>query len=40
MDKAEDGSLKMTITLPDEAFLDSMARSLARMAGTGLRSSP
>ncbi len=40
MEKAEDGSLKMTITLPNEAFLDNMARSLARMAGTGLKSSP
>jgi superfamily II DNA/RNA helicase len=40
MEKAEDGSLKMTITLPDETFLDNMARSLAKMAGTGLKSSP
>jgi hypothetical protein len=40
MEKAEDGSLKMTIALPDEAFLDDMARSLAKMAGVGLKSSP
>lgn len=40
MEKAEDGSLKMTITLPDEAFLDNMARSLAKMLGTGLNPSP
>jgi hypothetical protein len=39
MEKAEDGSLKMTITLPDEAFLDNMARSLAKMVGSGLKSS-
>jgi superfamily II DNA or RNA helicase len=32
MQKAEDGSLKMTITLPDEADLEKMARALARMA--------
>ncbi len=35
LEKAEDGSLKMTIALPDEAFLDNMARSLARMAEAG-----
>jgi hypothetical protein len=35
MEKTEDGSLKMTITLPDETFLDSMARSMARMARAG-----
>jgi len=40
MEKAEDGSLKMTITLPDDAFLDDMARSLAEMLGTGLNPSP
>jgi hypothetical protein len=39
MEKSEDGSLKMTITLPDEAFLDNMAQSLAKMAGAGLQSS-
>jgi SNF2 family DNA or RNA helicase len=35
MEKEEDGSLKMTISIPDEAFLDNMARSLARMVGAG-----
>ena len=35
LEKEEDGSLKMTISIPDEAFLDNMARSLARMAGAG-----
>jgi hypothetical protein len=35
MQKTEDGHLKMTITLPDETFLDNMARSMARMAGAG-----
>jgi hypothetical protein len=35
MEKAEDGSLKMSISIPDESFLDSMAQSLARMAGAG-----
>jgi superfamily II DNA or RNA helicase len=35
METTEDGSLKMTITLPDETFLDSMARSMARMAHAG-----
>jgi hypothetical protein len=39
MEKAENGSLKMTITLPDEAFLDNMARSLAKMVGSGLKPS-
>jgi len=38
MEKAEDGSLKMTISLPDEAFLDNMARSLAQMVGAGRES--
>jgi ERCC4-related helicase len=37
LEKAEDGSLKMTISLPDEAFLDGMARSLARMVNAGRR---
>ena len=40
MEKAEDGSLKMTISLPDDAFLDDMARSLARMVGAVLKPSP
>lgn len=35
LEKAEDGSLKMTISLPDEGFLDDMARSLARMVSAG-----
>jgi superfamily II DNA/RNA helicase len=35
MQKTEDGQLKMTITLPDETFLENMARSMARMAGAG-----
>ncbi len=35
MEKEEDGSLKMTISIPDEAFLDNMAQSLARMVGAG-----
>ena len=35
MEKTEDGQLKMTIALPDETFLDNMARSMARMAHSG-----
>ena len=35
MEKTEEGTLKMTISLPDEAFLDNMARSLAQMVGAG-----
>jgi len=35
MEKEEDGSLKMTISIPDETFLDNMARSLAQMASAG-----
>ena len=35
MEKTEDGQLKMTIALPDETFLDTMARSMARMAHSG-----
>ncbi len=35
MEKEEDGSLRMTISIPDEAFLDNMAQSLARMVGAG-----
>ena len=34
-EKTEDGKLEMTISLPDEAFLDNMARSLAHMVGAG-----
>jgi superfamily II DNA or RNA helicase len=33
MQRTDDGRLSMTITLPDEAFLDTMARSLASMVG-------
>ena len=32
LEKGEDGELKMTITLPDEAVLDNLAKSLAKMA--------
>ena len=35
MEKADDGSLKMTISLPDETFLENMARSLAQMVNAG-----
>ena len=35
MERTDDGSLKMTISLPDEAFLDNMARSLAQMVSAG-----
>jgi superfamily II DNA or RNA helicase len=35
LEKGEDGSLKMTITLPDESFVNNMAKSLARMAAAG-----
>ena len=35
MEKADDGTLKMTISMPDESFLDNMARSLAQMVGAG-----
>ncbi|MFO7716134.1 DEAD/DEAH box helicase [Desulfosarcina sp.] len=37
MERTADGRLNMTITLPDEAFLDSMARSLASMVGLGAK---
>lgn len=36
MEKTEDGRLNMTITLPDEAFLENMARSLAGMVSLGM----
>ncbi|MDZ4164044.1 MAG: DEAD/DEAH box helicase [Smithellaceae bacterium] len=36
LEKGEDGKLKLTITLPDEAVLDNLARSLARIAAGGL----
>jgi len=32
-EKREDGSLRMTIALPDESVLNNIARSLARIAG-------
>ena len=32
LDRGPDGSLRMTITLPDETVLDNFARSLAKMA--------
>ena len=35
LDKEEDGSLKMTITLPDESMLENLAKSLAKMASAG-----
>jgi superfamily II DNA or RNA helicase len=35
LEKADDGTLKMTISLPDETFLDNMARSLAQMVSVG-----
>jgi len=38
LEKDGDGNLKMTIALPDETFLDNMARSLARMVGAAGKS--
>jgi len=38
MEKADDGQLQMTITLPDDSFLDTMARSLAGIVGMGSKS--
>ena len=35
METTDDGRLQMTVTLPDPSFLDTMARSLARMVGMG-----
>jgi ERCC4-related helicase len=37
LEKTEDGRLNMTITLPNEAFLDTMASSLAGMVGLGAK---
>ena len=37
LEKDEKGQLKMTIKLPDEAFLDNMAKSLAQILGPSLR---
>lgn len=34
LEKREDGKLKMTITLPDEAVLDNMAKSLAQIVSS------
>jgi hypothetical protein len=36
MERGEDGSLKMTITLPNESLLNNMAKSLAQVLGAGL----
>jgi len=38
MQKQQDGSLRMTISIPDEAFLDNMARSLAQIIQIGVTS--
>jgi hypothetical protein len=35
LEKDEKGQSKMTIQLPDEAFLDNMAKSLSQILGTG-----
>jgi hypothetical protein len=35
MQETEDGQLKMTITLPDETFLNNKARSMDRVAHVG-----
>jgi len=35
LDQGEDGELKMTVTLPDKAVLDTLAKSLARMINVG-----
>jgi len=35
MEKNEDGTLKMTISMPDESFVQNMARTLARMVAAG-----
>ena len=37
MEKEENGSLKMTVSIPDEMFLDNMAQSLARLVRAGRR---
>jgi hypothetical protein len=36
MEKTEDGRLNMTITLPDETFLENMAKSLAGIVSLGM----
>jgi superfamily II DNA/RNA helicase len=38
LERDGDGNLTMTIALPDETFLDNMARSLARMVGAAGKS--
>lgn len=35
MEKDDEGRLKMTIAIPDEAFLDNMAKSLAQVVSAG-----
>ena len=35
LEKGADGSLLMTVTMPDEAALNNLARSLARIAAGG-----
>jgi superfamily II DNA or RNA helicase len=35
LDEGENGELKMTVTLPDKAVLDTLAKSLARMINVG-----
>jgi len=37
LEKGEDGKLKMTISFPDEAALDNMSKSLARIMSLGLK---
>jgi hypothetical protein len=35
MEKNDDGSLSMTIRMPDDTFVQNMARSLAQMVAGG-----
>jgi hypothetical protein len=35
MERNEDGSLRMTISMPEEAFVHHMAKSLAQMVSAG-----
>ena len=37
LENGEDGKLKMTISFPDEAALDNMSKSLARIMSLGLK---
>lgn len=39
LEKGEEGGLKLTINIPDETTLDTMARSLAHIAGIGRKNS-